>query len=196
MSNLLDNPGAEWTNNEVPEIAATDFVEGAQTGATDGGLGIDNIPHQVLANRTSFLKQRQDVNITNIGVLQAFVAQFAGSFKNPGGYLKIPLNDVNLGAIVAIVQWGVVGDPGRTLLHDRQYAVTWPIAFPNACKGAIPVNLYNTTHGGITAASIVSGSLTKTGGTFVLDEPDGLFAALGGASTEVTDGLIYLTWGY
>ena len=69
MATLID--AAEFTSNEVYQIQATDPVEGAASGASFSGTGISNQPHQQLANRTAFLKQRQDVNISNIGVLQA-----------------------------------------------------------------------------------------------------------------------------
>ena len=72
MATLID--AAEFTSNEVYQIQATDPVEGAASGASFSGTGISNQPHQQLANRTAFLKQRQDVNIANIGVLQTFLA--------------------------------------------------------------------------------------------------------------------------
>jgi hypothetical protein len=129
MATLID--AAEFTSNEVYQIQATDPVEGAASGASFSGTGISNQPHQQLANRTAFLKQRQDVNISNIGVLQAFMAAFAGAIGR-NGYLKIPVADVNRGSIVAIVQWGSVF-PGGGLVGDTSYTVTWPIAFPSAC---------------------------------------------------------------
>ena len=70
MALLIDSPS--FTANEVYEIQATDAVEGAATGASFGGLGLSNQPHQQLANRTAFLKQRQDTNVGNIAALQAF----------------------------------------------------------------------------------------------------------------------------
>jgi hypothetical protein len=69
MATLIDEP--EFTLNEVYSMQQTDPVEGAAAGASFSGIGISNQPHQQLANRTAFLKQRQDTNINNIGVLQA-----------------------------------------------------------------------------------------------------------------------------
>src|ERR1017187_1771859 len=57
MATLID--AAEFTSNEVYQIQATDPVEGAASGASFSGTGISNQPHQQLANRTTFLKQRQ-----------------------------------------------------------------------------------------------------------------------------------------
>src|SRR6202040_1630686 len=98
---LIDTPS--FTANEVYEIQATDAVEGAASGASFGGLGLSNQPHQQLANRTALLKQRQDVNIGNIGVLQAFMAGFTGSLQ-ANGYIQIPVADVSRGPITAIIQ--------------------------------------------------------------------------------------------
>ena len=50
MALLIDSPS--FTANEVYEIQATDPVEGAASGASFGGLGLSNQPHQQLANRT------------------------------------------------------------------------------------------------------------------------------------------------
>ncbi len=74
----------EFTANEVYEIQATDNVEGAASGASFGGIGLSNQPHQQLANRTAFLKQRQDVNISNIAALLAFMSGFTGTMGASG----------------------------------------------------------------------------------------------------------------
>jgi hypothetical protein len=148
MATLTDN--ASFTANEVYEIAATDPVEGAATGANYGGIGISNQPHQQLANRTALLKQRQDINIANISTLLGFMANFTGSLQQ-SGYLEIPIADVNRGAVNAIVQWGsitiVQGDFDRDDIqrpdfegefgwwrhnHGAAKAVTFAIPFPNA----------------------------------------------------------------
>ena len=100
---LIDSPS--FTANEVYEIQATDAVEGAATGASFGGLGLSNQPHQQLANRTAFLKQRQDTNIGNISALQSFTALFKGQMS-ANGYAQVPFLDVNRGLITATIQWG------------------------------------------------------------------------------------------
>lgn len=74
MTTLIDNPPSSWTSNEVYEIAATDPVQGAATGAAFSGLGQINQPHQQLANRTAFLKGRQDTNIANISANTTAIA--------------------------------------------------------------------------------------------------------------------------
>jgi hypothetical protein len=56
MATLLDAP--EFTANEIYAIQQTDPVEGAAALASFSGLGVSNQPHQQLANRSAFLKQR------------------------------------------------------------------------------------------------------------------------------------------
>jgi hypothetical protein len=187
MATLID--AAEFTANEVYQIQATDAVEGAAIGASFAGMGISNQPHQQLANRTAFLKQRQDVNIGAIGVLQAFMAGFTGSMQR-NGYLEIPFADVNRGAIVAIVQWGFIAAPGG-LGNDSSNTVTWPTAFPNACMFAIAAlsNAAADIHMGKQLAEVVS--FTKTAGTFQAD-------LIGGAVLTQTpsDGIYWMAIGF
>ena len=85
MSTLIDSP--EFSSNEIYELQQTDAVEGAGSGASFGGIGLSNQPHQQLANRSALLKQPQDVNIESIGVLQAFIAGFIGSLQ-ANGYIQ------------------------------------------------------------------------------------------------------------
>ncbi len=131
MATLIDAP--EFTSNEVYQIQATDPVEGAASGASFSGTGISNQPHQQLANRTAFLKQRQDVNISNIGVLQTFQALFTGLMAQ-NGYLKIGVHDINKGLIQYIVQWGFSNQQAH---GDETLTITWPLVFPNACLWAM-----------------------------------------------------------
>jgi hypothetical protein len=100
MATLID--AAEFTSNEVYQIQASAPVKGAASGASFSGTGISNQPHQQLANRPAFLKQRQDVNISNIGVLQAFEANFTGAMR-ANGYLKLPVADLNKGMIQYVI---------------------------------------------------------------------------------------------
>lgn len=162
MATLID--AAEYTANEIYQIQATDPVEGAASGASFGGGGISNQPHQQLANRTAFLKQRQDVNIGNISVLQAFMGAFAGSIGG-NGFLKIPLADVNRGSIVAILEWGAMF-PGGGLDDDVSYPVTWPTAFPNACLWASATLANSRAKAHIAKLVLDVVSFTATAGLF------------------------------
>lgn len=66
MGNLVDN--AEYTPNEIYSIAQSDLLSGAGVGAPFNGIGVDNYPHQQLANRTAWLYGQ--VNILNSNVAQ------------------------------------------------------------------------------------------------------------------------------
>jgi hypothetical protein len=193
MPTLTDT--AEFTANEIYEIQQTDSVEGAATGASFGGIGLSNQPHQQLANRTAFLKGRQDTNIGNIAALQAFIAGFAGSLQT-NGYMKIPIADVERGSVIAIVQWGFYSLAQVRIKQDTQYGVFWPIPFPTAIL--IPPfasNLYYATGGGNLVVSPIMYS--KTSATFVLDVPG---SAINGAGLtigpETTNGFAWLAIGF
>jgi len=114
------------------------------------------------------LKQRQDTNITNIGALQAFQALFTG-LMGQNGYVKVPFVDVNLGPVVAIVQWGFVQWVGTapTNIKNGDWPVTFPIAFPNACLQVFPHLCTNSfVHPGAlgsAALALESGNYSKTG---------------------------------
>ncbi|MGH7119750.1 MAG: hypothetical protein ACREFP_12295 [Acetobacteraceae bacterium] len=84
MATLIDS--AEYTANEVYEIQQTDKVEGAASGASFGGIGVSNEPHQQLANRTAFLFNQQQTDKGNIGTLQGQVAFLLGLIGPHGIY--------------------------------------------------------------------------------------------------------------
>jgi len=190
MITLIDSP--EFSANEVYEIQQADAVEGAASGASFGGIGISNQPHQQLANRTALLKQRQDVNITSIGVLHTFMAGFIGSLQS-NGYIQIPITDVSRGPITTIIQWGYYPLPQVSIPQDTQYPVTWPIRFPNAIlTPPLSANVYFQTGGRNTVASPVSWN--AVGGIFVLDVPNGTIGSFSG--NEKTNGFSWLAIGF
>ncbi|MFZ0887216.1 MAG: hypothetical protein WA005_02070 [Candidatus Binataceae bacterium] len=127
MANLAADPSYVWTEGDVYELADTDDVEGASY----AGIGRSNQQAQILLNKADYTHVKQLIDEGNIAALQVFVAQFI-SLLAPSGYLQIPVNDVNLGAQVAIIQWGtqLFGSPGPEGAYGP-YA--FPIAFPNAC---------------------------------------------------------------
>src|ERR1700676_3739081 len=167
MITLIDSP--EFSANEIYELQQTDSVEGAGSGASFGSIGISNQPHQQLANRTALLKQRQDVHIGSIGVLQAFMAGFTGSLQ-ANGYIQIPVTDVSRGQIAAIIQWGYYALPEVSILQDTEYPVTWPIRFPNTIlTPPLATHVWVGATGRNVAASAVSWN--TAGGIFVLGVP-------------------------
>jgi hypothetical protein len=190
MTTLIDNP--EFSANEIYEIQQTDPVEGAATGASFGGIGISNQPHQQLANRTALVKQRQDVNIASIGVLQTFMAGFIGSLQ-ANGYIQIPINDVSRGPIVTIIQWGYYPLSEAGIPEDTEYPVTWPVRFPNSIlTPPLATNVYYQTGGRNTVASAVSWN--TVGGIFVLDVPG--LAAGTFTGNERSNGFSWLAIGF
>lgn len=52
---LQANLSYVWANGDVYEIPQTDTTEGAATGASFSGLGVDNQPHQLLLNKIQWL---------------------------------------------------------------------------------------------------------------------------------------------
>lgn len=193
MATLIDSP--EFTANEIYQIQQADHVEGAATGASFGGIGISNQPHQQLANRTALLKQRQDSNIASIAGLQATIAKLTSSLQT-NGYLKIPLTDVKRGPVVAIIQWGYFALAQQNFTVDAQFVVNWPIPFPNAI--VVPpqaTNVYVGAYGGNLVASVISWGLS--GATFVLDVAGALSKVQGANWTgEQSNGFSWLAIGF
>jgi hypothetical protein len=187
MALLIDSPS--FTANEVYKIQATDAVEGAATGASFGGIGLSNQPHQQLANRTAFVKQRQDTNIGNISALQSFTALFKGLMSG-NGYLQVPFVDINRGLITATVQWGAMF-PSGGLGKDQIYAVTWPLQFPNACVWAL-ASLSNSTADTLAGKLVMETvGFTITNGVFMSD-----FISGASDSSHTNDGFYWISAGF
>ena len=108
---LTDTP--EYTTNEIYDLISTDPVEGTALAASFGGLGLDNQPHQQLANRTAFLNNHRLTDESNITTLQSFAAGFVGLMAQ-NGYMEVNINDVNKGLIPYFLEWGL-----RELRHER-----------------------------------------------------------------------------
>ncbi len=153
---LTAAPGYVWTDGDVYEIVQADQQEGAAIGASFGGLGVDNQPHQILLNKIELIHNHQVTDEANIGALANFQALFTG-LTGPNGYVKIPVTDVSRGLLEYIVQWGSFLPPGGVVGDDGgkvggvfpPYTVIWPIAFPNACYWTMANMIY--TKAGVTA---------------------------------------------
>ncbi len=181
---------AEFTANEIYEIQQTDSVEGAAPGASFSGIGVANQPHQQLANRTAFLKGRQDVNIGNIATLLAFMGEFT-SLLAANGYLKIPVTDINLGERIAIIQWGSFFPSGGDG-DDVAYTIDWPIAFPNACVWA--ATCLSNSQGIVNTGKLEMEvqSFNKNSGVFRSDK----FSAAIAGSAVPNDGFYWISIGF
>jgi hypothetical protein len=200
MASLIDS--AEYSANEIYEIQQTDPVEGAGIGASFGGIGVSNQPHQQLANRTAFIKNRQDTNIANIGVLQAFTALFSGSM-GANGYVMIPFADASRGQIEIIVQWGFFSFAGLSAggVENAMFTVSLPIAFSNASEWAIAHYASNNaaSHGALVNSALMLEPVTPLGKstiTFFSDwNGEGSVALAGGTKTGLT-GFFWLALGF
>lgn len=135
--------------------------------------GFDNVQAQQLANRTLWLKQLVEGKADAAALAgKADLASFANSL-GANGYQKFP------GGL--ILQWGSIGTvAGRV-------AVTFPIAFPTACRG-----ITGTHTGGGGAMFIVdveTAAVTKTGFTAAITHQ------LTTVSNSTYSGF-YLAWGH
>lgn len=121
MSTLTDTP--IWSDNEVLVIPADAAVEGAAPGASYGGLGIDNYPHQQLANRTAYLLDL----IGNMTKLTAGVG-------DQRGWIVIPFVEGGVTRRNLLVQWGTNSavmaantTVGVSTAWPRTFAVLWHV---------------------------------------------------------------------
>ena len=140
---LQANLNYVWTENDVYEIAQTDEIEGASMGASFGGLGVDNQPHQALLNKVNLVHAKQIADEALIATLvnQQFIASLG-----PTGYLELPSVDEVLGDISIILQWGVFSllpyaaqlNGPAPLPIPSSFPITFSIAFPNAIWQLIP----------------------------------------------------------
>jgi hypothetical protein len=152
---LQANNSYVWTDGDVYEIPQTDQVEGAATGASFTGLGVDNQPHQALLNKVQLLHKNQLVDEANIAALQS---EIFSSAVGVNGWLEISSDDVNLGEIHPILQWGTIsllpygGHPSQSnpvgeLNVPPLFALTFPISFPNAIWVLLGYPQTNNTNG-------------------------------------------------
>jgi hypothetical protein len=138
---LAANISYTWVDGDVYEIVQTDQVEGGTPSVTSGmgaasfsGLGVENQPHQALLNKIQYTHTKQladEVNITNLLAFEALFTSTVGT----SGWLKVGAQDVNLGQIDIIFQWGtinLIGSSYSALQASAPRSFNFPIAFPNA----------------------------------------------------------------
>ncbi|MBV8774412.1 MAG: hypothetical protein JO166_19065 [Deltaproteobacteria bacterium] len=132
---LQANTSYVWADGDVYEIVQTDEVEGAATGASFSGLGVDNQPHQALLNKINFIHAHQLTDEANIAALQALTGLIT-SDVGVNGWLRLGASDQNLGTIAIIIQWGTIpltGYGSGNPLLPPSLTFSFPIAFPHAC---------------------------------------------------------------
>jgi hypothetical protein len=155
---LSANPSYVWMDGDVYEIPQTDTTEGAATGASFAGLGVDNQPHQMLLNKINYLKNRLVQASSNVGT---------------SGWYKLSSQDANLGTINIIEQWGTIPASGVTMTGNQAIITfNFPLAFTTVCWGIMPyIILLNTTMSDtpvvmpVAPFSKVSNALLFVGGT-------------------------------
>lgn len=123
---LTANPSYVWADGDVYEIQQTDQAEGAASGASFNGLGVENQPHQFLLNKINYLKQNLVQATSNVGV---------------SGWYRIASQDANLGKINIVEQWGMIpASSVPTINSNNQATITFnfPLAFTTACWVIFP----------------------------------------------------------
>ena len=142
---MTENTGYVWTDGDIYEIVQTDQQEGAAIGASFGGLGVDNQPHQLLLNKVKLTHTKQLVDEGNIAALQAFEALFSGSMAQ-NGFLNVGVNDATRGLINYTAQWGLV-DFGGSQPEGLYGPYSFPAPFVNACYLVLPVTMTDEAPG-------------------------------------------------
>lgn len=198
MGTIIDAPG--YSANEVYRIDETDPVEGAWSSASFDGAGVENEPHAQLADRTAFLRGRQDVDLGSIAALEAWAAEFtshlqavapgAGSsagYLASGGWFQLPIVDTSRGALIALVQFGF-WSLAESFAHDSvtqggsPIFVAWPIEFPNAILAPpLATSIYvagSAAEGGGGNLVVSPISYSRAGANFTVDVPGGLLDAV------------------
>ena len=123
---LTANPGYVWADGDVYQIPQTDQAEGAATGASFSGQGVENQPHQFLLNKINYLKQNLVQATSNVGTT---------------GWYRLASQDVHLGKINIVEQWGMIlASAVPTINANNQALITFnfPLAFTAACWVIIP----------------------------------------------------------
>jgi hypothetical protein len=172
-TNLTENSAYVYTDGDVYQIPQTDTVEGAATGASFSGLGVDNQPHQVLLNKTKVLRVNQLADEVNISTLLSFKALFGGTLgaNEAGSIFKIPFLDSAHGLIQLIIQTGQYIYNQHTI--DADAFVVWPAPFPNAFGNAFATALRDPNKSGNDGIDwgikYYAGSGSTTGARFFLD---------------------------
>jgi hypothetical protein len=95
---LQANPSYVWADGDVYQIPQTDTIEGAASGASFGGQGVVNQPHQVLLNKIGYLKKASVQGSSDVGI---------------SGWYQFADNDTNAGLIRPTIQWGKSCNRGR-----------------------------------------------------------------------------------
>jgi hypothetical protein len=103
---LIPDPSYVWLSQDVYEISQLDTVEGAATGASFGGRGVENAPHAVLVDKAQWLYNRL-LNIPHGQTVYSLASgqpQISGTFTVPAYVSGIWVRG-----------WGMGGNGGNAL---------------------------------------------------------------------------------
>ncbi|MBV8774413.1 MAG: hypothetical protein JO166_19070 [Deltaproteobacteria bacterium] len=118
-----------WADGDVYEIPQSDTVEAAGVGASFGGLGVANQPHQMLLNKIQFVRNRQlqdEATLANLATMLNTISSDVG----PNGWLKVGSTDQVLGGIQLLWQWGTVSLLSYGYPNNGNLPLTLPFNFP------------------------------------------------------------------
>lgn len=94
---LAANTKYAWADGDIYEIPQTDSVEGAAAGASFGGLGVANQPHQLLLDKIQQIREKQLLDEATLADFPSLVTSDVGTT----GWLKF-----SVGSAQPILQWG------------------------------------------------------------------------------------------
>lgn len=222
MATLVDAPS--FTANEIVVISANDFLEGAAAGASHGGIGVDNFPHQQFANRTSYLYQQVNTKpyfcvdtSTSANSLVATIAPAPASYAAIAGTLiTVLVHNTNTGpAFLNLNGLGgtLITNPDGTITQAGQLGAGLPITvvFLNSVGFVLVAGARVLEGAGVISQGIIQnngGDIVSNAGHLraahgALGTGDGSIAALlgdfpltplGNGATQLPNGLI-LQWG-
>jgi len=193
---LQANQNYLWQDGDVYQIPQGDTVEGAAASASFSGLGVANQPHQFLLNKIQQLHNKQLADEATISALFAFLNLFTSTVgpiveapgpdlyaTDRGGWMKLQSQDVTLGSIQVLYQWGWIdlspyGEPLSISAGEYPLPTTFPfdfpIPFPHAVWMLVPYWQTNDTNNAFNVTGTLGGGSTEANYTLSVATPFGL----------------------
>jgi len=153
---LNASAGYVWTDGDVYQIPQTDLVEGAWPGASFGGQGVANQPHQLILDKLEQIRANQIADEATLAAMLTIAFQSgvglnsAGVFTSgqaPNGWLKFTTNDAFYGQLQLMLQWGWISlAPWIELVEGspsypdppNPFPFSFPIPFAQVALEVIP----------------------------------------------------------
>lgn len=150
---LQANGSYTWMDGDIYEIRQTDQVEAAATGASFGGIGVENQPHQILLNKAQWLYNR----VTTIPHGIASFSAARGSTNS--GTFTVPAYVTAIG----LRAWGQGGSGGGSI--SGEYTSGGGGGGGQYMEQVLVVTPGQTINWSITATQTVFGALSATAGS-------------------------------